>query len=138
MPTQSLLNLIQNTHPFESVFRDSFFDPDYYQTREQNTHSAPVNIKRDKDGVQIELYVPGYKKSDISIDIDSNRVTVTGKKESSDEYRYQEFSNGTFKRVIRLDETIDTESGSATVSDGVLLIKFTVKESSKLKQIPIK
>ena len=138
MTNQLLRQFVQNRFPFDSILKDSFFDPDLAKNASvQIRESVPVNIKRTKDSAQIEIYVPGYDKSEISISIDNKDVSVSGTKEAKDDYRYQEFNTASFERIIRLDDSIDTDSGKATIENGILKLTFSVKETAKVKEIVI-
>lgn len=87
--------------------------------------------------------VPGVDKDDISITIDQNVVTVSGKKESKKEekgtnYYIRESSSGSFSRSIRLPGSVDENQVEATFKDGVLKLVMPHKEKTTTKKIEIR
>ena len=79
----------------------------------------------------IEAGVPGLSKSDISIDIESGVLTITGNKvtKSNDTNEsvcssYRELKYSSFIRSFALSENIDIETVDAKVENGLLVVKL--------------
>jgi HSP20 family protein len=85
--------------------------------------------------------LPGLKKEEISVDIDSNVLTLKvdheekkeesqaadPKEEGSTTWHRSERSRVFVKRSVKLPEAADTSSGKASYTDGVLSIQFPKK-----------
>lgn len=107
-------------------------------------NSIPLDIKKVENGMEFHFYVPGIKKEDISLDIDQDRkftISVSPKmeKEKLPEWIYME-SMSAFaprSRTMILDETLNTESIEASLSNGILVVSFTKKEKKEPVKIDI-
>ncbi len=108
--------------------------------------SMPVtNVLQTDKSVVVEVHVPGYKESEISIEASDESLTVSGEqKELKDEkaknYFYREASKSAFSRTIPLPTKIASEKAEADLQDGVLTIILPKAEpdQTKSKRIEIK
>jgi len=98
----------------------------------------------EKDGkYHLTADLPGVKKDDISVNVENNVLTVSGKRESEKEekeanYYFKESTYGSFSRSVRLPTDVDEGSVDATFKDGVLKVEMKPKESTKARKIEIK
>jgi HSP20 family protein len=95
-----------------------------------------VNISESDTSYQIEMSSPGFSKSDISIAIDGDTLTISGEKKSENteetkKYSRKEFSHQNFKRSFTLPEHLDSEKIAAKFEDGILRIDLPKKESAQ-------
>ena len=88
----------------------------------------------EKDGKYIlEADLPGFKKEDISVDIDKDCLTITAehkseeKEENADSYIRRELYYGSYTRSFNV-KGIDTEAITAAYNDGVLTLTMPKKE----------
>lgn len=110
---------------FEEMSR-SFWD--------NNNVSAFRTDITEKDGKYVlEADLPGFKKEDISVDIDKDCLTITAehkseeKEESADSYIRRERYYGSYTRSFNV-KGIDTEAITAAYNDGVLTLTMPKKE----------
>ncbi len=110
---------------FEEMSR-SFWD--------NNNVSAFRTDITEKDGKYIlEADLPGFKKEDISVDIDKDCLTITAehksedKEENADSYIRRERYYGSYTRSFNV-KGIDTEAITAAYNDGVLTLTMPKKE----------
>jgi HSP20 family protein len=98
----------------------------------------------EKDGkYHLTADLPGVEKDDISIEIDKNVVTITGKRKSEKEekeadYYLKETSCGVFSRSLTLPGEVEEKDVDATYKDGVLKLVMNPKETGKARKIQIK
>jgi HSP20 family protein len=98
----------------------------------------------EKDGkYHLKAELPGIKKDDISISIDGDRVTITGKNESAREeegsnYYLKEARSGSFSRSFQLPGEVDEGKVDANLKDGVLNVEMPLKETPKSRKVEIK
>ncbi|MFO8021444.1 MAG: Hsp20/alpha crystallin family protein [Perlabentimonas sp.] len=101
----------------------------------ESQFSPSVNIIDHAEEYRINLAVPGYKKDEISINIDKSILTIEAnpKAEENDNttYMVKEFSKLPFKRTFTLGKTIDTSRIEAKHNDGVLTVILSKKEEAK-------
>ncbi len=110
---------------FEEMSR-SFWD---------NTNVSAFRIDiTEKDGTYVlEADLPGFKKEDISVDIDKDCLTITAehkseeKEENADSYIRRERYYGSYTRSFNV-KGIDTEAITAAYNDGVLTLTMPKKE----------
>jgi len=121
-----------STSPFHSIFnKDDFFTDNFFS--EDNTLPA-MNVKESDLDYEIELAAPGFSKKDFEVTIDDHILNISAEKkehkeESEDDYTRKEFSYTSFKRTLKLPNTVN-ESGSvkATYKDGILKLNLLKKE----------
>lgn len=110
-----------------------------------NYTNPQMNVIESKDNYKVQLLVPGLKKEDlkISIDTEGNLVVEMSREnkveEKRDECRYlrREFSVEQFRQTLMLPEDIHREQITAKVENGILDIvipRVTKEEKQKLVQ----
>ena len=138
---QSLLKDLEDLFIPTKLFKDSFYDKNWdgnYINLDNNT--AKINIVDKEKEILINVPTPGYSKKDLSIEIKSNILSITGKKASSapdEKYQHQEYKFSDFKRNLKLGETLDLDSAKVNYKDGLLTISFDKKESDAPKSLKI-
>jgi HSP20 family protein len=118
----------------------------YPRTNEQQkpleTWSPAADVVEKDNGYLLEIDLPGFSKSDFSLKVDENVLTITGErkhKTPTDEklYRFYERPWGVFKREFRLPEHVDAGKINATYENGVLTLEMVKKEEAKPRTIAI-
>jgi HSP20 family protein len=97
-----------------------------------------VNIKDTKDAFVLELAAPGLEKSDFSIDINKNTLTIATTKEETlkedtNRYTRKEFGFTAFKRAFSIPETVEDSKIEATYTAGILQLVLPKREEAKEK-----
>ncbi len=124
---------------------ESLFYPEFYRSSGGRTQTAypSINISTTDKSVDVYLFIAGMNPDDIELVIEKNMLSVSGNRKLPDattneqsSYRQERFQ-GSFKRVITLPETVDTESTQAVYKDGVLHISIAKREETQAKQIKI-
>jgi HSP20 family protein len=123
---------------FPSVFKHDFNDS-------EAKGRVPVNVKETEKGYQLELVAPGFEKTDFSISLDKDLLTISGEKknevkEENGKQIRKEYSYRSFKRTFTIDEKIDATKIDASYINGVLVLDLPKKEEVKAeaKEISIK
>lgn len=91
----------------------------------------------------IDVSLPGMKKSDINIDLQDRRLTVSGERkeeheENTTKCHVKETRFGGFERSVMLPENINQEKIEARFEDGILKLEIEKKEKQVNKQIKVK
>ncbi|HTP79313.1 MAG TPA: Hsp20/alpha crystallin family protein [Bacteroidota bacterium] len=102
-----------------------------------------VDIKEQDDEYVVNVELPGVKKDEVKITIESNVLTIRGEKKeekNSKEGNYQrvERSYGSFQRSFTLPSTVKSDKIEAAYNDGVLTVTLPKAEEAKPKQIEVK
>ncbi|MBQ3581149.1 MAG: Hsp20/alpha crystallin family protein [Bacteroidales bacterium] len=111
---------------------------------EERVATPKMNISETDKSYEMELCVPGLKKEDLSISIDTENqlvveMTKENKKEEKEGRKWlrREFSSTQFKQVFTLPENVKREQISAKVENGILTVelpKFAEDEKKALAQ----
>ena len=134
--------IMQNTRPYAGYF-PTFFDELF---NDLNSSSVPksstpaVNVRENETMYSLEILAPGFRKEDITIDMENNVLTISGeaKKEEmaeNEKFIRKEFNFQSFKRSFTLPENkIDSEGIEAKYADGVLKVNLP-KLAEELKKM---
>jgi len=119
------------------------FDQYFTNTRLNNSNYPPHNIVKYSDSdYAIEIAVAGFKKEEITVEVDQDQLIVRGVQQVTDagakEYLHRGLASRDFEQSYTLAEYMTVKG--AEVSDGMLIIKIEriVPESLKPRQIEIK
>nr|ACF06187.1 heat shock protein 20 [Fucus serratus] len=111
-----------------------------------------LDFHETNNGYELSADLPGMKKENIKVDIDSESgvLTVTGERKQEREeksegdneqrkYHFVERSYGKTTRTVRLPDTADTSKARAAYVNGVLKLNFPKREplSARRRQIHI-
>jgi len=114
---------------------DDFFNDNFFA---KDSLLPAMNVKENDDNFEIELAVPGFSKDDFNVTIDNNGLHIsaesTEKEEEIEEgYLRKEFSYNSFKRSLRLPESINqNEKVIAKYKNGILKLNLLKKEEAKV------
>jgi molecular chaperone IbpA len=108
---------------------------------ESHTNYPPYNlVKESSVDFRLEIALAGYKKEDIEVVTEWNKLFVEAKKsgDSDDEYLHQGLAKRAFKRIWTLSD--DVEVCDTAFVDGLLTIKLkrVIPEHQKRKVYELK
>lgn len=109
-------------------------------TRTQDLYiTPPVDIYETRDGLVIMADLPGVSKTDLSVEVDNNLLTIQGsaRGEAPGEVVYREYELATFYRQFELSDKIDSGRISAELNHGVLRLTLPKAEEAKPKKIEV-
>lgn len=123
---------------FNTLFNDNFWTWTTKEGLNSGNGVVPaVNVKESDEAFDIELAVPGLKKTDFNIEVKDDVMTITAesqeKKEEKekDQWTRREFTFNSFKRAFYLPDTVDAGKIKASYQDGILHIAVPKKEEAK-------
>ena len=137
------MNLIKvNTMP--SIFNrmdrviDGFFNSNEYA----HIRRPKYNVIENEKDYSVLMEIPGINKEDISIEYDNDVLTISSKKEYSEdsETHFNRFENLEVNKSFYLPEDIDAKKIDAQLKNGILEITIPRKTpiKTKVKKIAIK
>lgn len=145
-PTSSVFD-----RAFGPLFNRTFGDftaPWAGHTRDDDvglTNWAPAtDIKETDDALFVYVELPGMKKDDIDISLESGMLTVSGERRfTKDEKTKEDFHRverfyGKFTRSFRLPRNVDSGKVKASYADGLLTLELPKTEEARPRQIEIK
>ena len=92
-----------------------------------------VDVERSDGGLVMRADVPGFKPEEISIEVEDEMLTISGKHEEEKEEKGKRYVRhkrryGSFSRSIALPGGVDASKISAQTHDGVLEVKVPLPE----------
>jgi HSP20 family protein len=125
---------------------DQFFTDFDKINATRNDFAPAVDITEEKEDYVLRAELPGVSKENIKIEVKENRLTLSGKKESSSGegaegrsgYRYSESRYGTFARVFELPRNVSGEAIRAEHANGVLVLRIPKAKEALSRTIEIK
>jgi HSP20 family molecular chaperone IbpA len=99
-----------------------------------------ADIIEREDGFHVFLDMPGVRKEDLTIDLDENRLAITGPTQpvsAGEKIHEAEFVQGEYHRSFTLSDTVDRGRIKASLENGVLELFLPKVEEVKPKRIEI-
>jgi len=102
-----------------------------------------MDLVADNNGYTVLCDLPGVEKNDVEVTVAAGDLTIKGEKHPPEQpknakiYR-QETWAGPFQRTIALPGEVDSARVSATLKEGVLVLKMPKREEAKPKRIELK
>ncbi len=124
-PTSGLWN--KRLRPGTRFFDNFLSDWPLMDSEADKMHRIPAACVKETDQVfEIELSVSGYRKQDISVEVNNDMLRISGKrkdelKEENETYTRKEFSYGSFTRTFHLPESVKDSEISVKCMNEVLL-----------------
>lgn len=108
----------------------------------QSAFTPACEIQETTGHYVMSFDLPGVKKDEINIEIEDNKLTLTGERKVEDRqetgtYQRVERAYGKFHRVFTLPVSVDNEKIEANHENGVLTLVLPKVESAKPRQIKI-
>ena len=118
---------------FDEMFKDPFFN------RVDNKVTAmKTDIKEENGNYLMEIDLPGFAKEDINAELKDGYMTITAKKDESNDtkdeegnYIHRERYTGTCSRTFFVGEGITEEDIKASFKDGTLQLSIPKEEPKK-------
>ncbi len=116
-------------------FFDRFFNDEMFSG---NRYSPTVDVAETNKEFEIQFHIPGMRKEDIHINVDNDRLTVSGERKFENEkkeknYHTVESHYGTFSRSFYLPDAVNTDKIDASYKDGILTVTVP-KDDKKVSQ----
>ncbi len=122
---------------------DSFFNGVDEPGLLNGTWAPAVDVAEGEDSYTVKMELPGVKKDDVKITLESNILTIRGEKKAESEvkeknYHRTERSYGSFQRSFTLPTTVKNDRIDAVYKDGILTVTLPKAEEAKPRQIEVK
>ena len=140
-----MANITRFDEAFDDLLRGFFVRPVGYEggVPQPQVGQFRVDVSEDENAYTIRAEIPGVKKDDISISIDSDQVAISAEvknekdvKDGERVLRSERFY-GKVHRAFQLGQTVDENAANAKYSDGVLELTLPKKAATSAKRITI-
>jgi HSP20 family protein len=113
---------------------------DWFKAEAELLHPVNIEIVETDQTLEVKAEVPGFSEKELELSVEPQRLTITGKHETSKKEKkgktvYSERSASTILRVVALPLDVDTAKVSATLRNGILHI--TAPKSAKTQSIRV-
>ena len=150
---RSLFERINRLH--EAVARRAFamFENDgglfgrdldhWFKAEAELLHPVHVQVSETGDAVELQAEVPGFSSKDLEVSVESGRVTISGKKESTGKREkgkivYHEQCSNEILRRIELPVQVDASKATAELRNGVLVLNLPKAAQAKSTKVEAK
>lgn len=128
--------------PFQAMREMLRWDPFIQPDRLSITFSPMFDVRETNDAFILQADMPGVLEKDLDISLASNRLTISGKRESEQEvkgetYYRSERTWGNFSRSFTLPTEVDANKVAAELKNGVLIIQLPKTGESMTRHIPV-
>lgn len=93
-----------------------------------------VKIRNEENQVRIEFLVPGWKKNDLSLEIEDKKLRLST---NSEKNKTGLFQSDELNIEVILNDKLDTTKTNAKLEEGVLSVTIPVSEKAKGRSIKI-
>jgi HSP20 family protein len=105
-------------------------------------HPVHVHIAESGDTLAVRAEVPGFSADELEISLEPRRLTISGKKESSEEHKkgktiYKEQCANEILRVIELPAEVNASKTTATLKNGVLELTMPKAAGAKGTRVQV-
>lgn len=124
-----------------------FFGKDldhWFRAEAELLHPAHIELTESGDSLNVQAEVPGFSADELQVSIDSNRLTISGKRESGKEDKkkgkmvYQEKCSSELLRVVDLPSEVDASKATASLKDGILSLNIPKAAQTKPTRVNVK
>lgn len=100
-----------------------------------------TDVKETESGYQVAVEMPGYDKSEISVELDKGYLTITAakgldkdEKDENGKYIRRERYAGSMQRSFYVGESVKQEDIKAKYENGVLTLGVPKEDTQKIQQ----
>lgn len=101
----------------------------------------PVDITEDDNNILVEAEMPGFKRDEISVTLESGILSITGERKAQDRKGQEHLTERRYLKVARsftLPTSIDESKIDAKLEEGVLKLRLPKTEAVKPHRIAVK
>ena len=130
-------NLMDVFDDFDHTFFRGFNRPEHVLYGKNAAHMMKTDVKETEEGYEVDVELPGFKKEEIKLELNSGYLTISTEKSLEKEKKgkiiRQERYAGSLQRSFYVGDAVKVEDVKAKYEDGVLKLFIPKKE---LKALP--
>ena len=132
----------------DDLFDDDWFDDKEFKNVEKKLygHRAKnvmnTDVKETEDGYELEMDLPGFKKEEVSVELNDGYITIRAakgldedeKEKKTGKYIRRERYSGACERSFYVGEEVTQQDIKASFKHGILRLDIPKKEVKKVEQ----
>mgnify|MGYP004608654609 FL=1 len=132
----------------DDLFDDDWFDDKEFKNVEKKLygHRAKnvmnTDVKETEDGYELEMDLPGFKKEEVSVELNDGYITIRAakgldedeKEKKTSKYIRRERYSGACERSFYVGEGVTQQDIKASFKHGILKLDIPKKEARKIEQ----
>ena len=132
----------------DDLFDDDWFDDKEFKNVEKKLygHRAKnvmnTDVKETEDGYELEMDLPGFKKEEVSVELNNGYITIRAakgldedeKEKKTGKYIRRERYSGACERSFYVGEEVTQQDIKASFKHGILKLDIPKKEAKKIEQ----
>ena len=141
-----LMPSIFNDNLFDDWFDDDFYMPmipdmsdvDKKLYGGRAAHEMKTDVKETEKGYEVAVDLPGFKKDDVTVELNNGYMTITAqkkvdsdKKNKEGRYIRREHYSGSMSRSFYVGDQLTENDIHAQMNDGILTLQIPKKEAQK-------
>ena len=141
-----LMPSIFNDNLFDDWFDDDFYMPvipdmsdvDKKLYGGRAPHEMKTDVKETEKGYEVAVDLPGFKKDDVTVELNNGYMTITAqkkvdndKKNEEGKYIRREHYAGSMSRSFYVGDQLTENDIHAQMNDGILTLQVPKKEEQK-------
>ena len=133
---------------FDDFFHDNWFDDREFRNMEKKLygHRAKnvmnTDVKETDDGYELEMDLPGFKKEEVTVELENGYLTISAAKgldkdeqeKETGKYIRRERYAGACQRSFYVGEGVTQEDIKASFKHGILKLNIPKKEAKQVEQ----
>jgi HSP20 family molecular chaperone IbpA len=113
---------------------------DWFRAESEFLHPVHLDLAESADTFTVRAEVPGFSANELDVGVEPHRLTISGKRESSEEHTsektiYKELCSNQIYRAVELPADVDTSKVTATLKNGVL--ELSMPKAAKAQKVEI-
>ena len=114
-----------------------------FRIEDRHDGHIEVDVYHDDDNLVVKASIPGIKPDDLELNITDDVLAIKGELNTDREMKEEDFLRrerryGTFRRLVRLPSSLNTDKAESTYEGGVLTITISKEETAKPKPLKVK
>ena len=116
------------------MYNTSLFNlmDEIFETSVRSTVHHKAELRKTDEGYLAEILLPGFNKEEVSVEMKDRNLVI----EANTERKLPSYLNNKVRRVYTV-ENIDADTISASLTNGILAIKFSTSKKTDAKKINI-
>ena len=112
----------------------------WFRAESELLHPVHIEVVESEGNLGVKAEVPGFKPEELEVKVEPNRLTITGKREATEERKegktiYSERRASQILRTIELPAAVETEKATANLNNGVL--ELNLPKAASARKVPI-